>query len=367
MCPVLLKHIPLVVEKMNKKNLSVAVVSAFMLAACGSGGGSSAAAATTPAAGASTLASAVATPTYPPSSGPLAAFNTLNAYRLSMGVGEVAQAATLDTAAQAHAAYVSTNLAAGTIAALTHNEVTTNPGYYGLTPLSRAQTAGAPATEWIGEDLGDSQLTDAVSVGTDCVNRLLDSVYHLAGLTDPQTTVGIGFTPVTSQVGIAICNLDFGSTASGTPEANAIPSYGGQQMASTSIAHVPLSNETGVAVQMAAETPNPAPDITSPGRPLMVRVRADAAGDVLTVASFTLTDASGNIVNTRILIPSGAQTGSSNSAVVDPNGLLGPGTVALLPLQPLTASTTYTATFSGARDGTPISATWTFTTTAAAS
>jgi hypothetical protein len=95
----------------------------------------------------------------------------------------------------------------------------------------------------------------------------------------------------------------------------------------------------------------------------MVQVNAASAGDVLTVSSFTLTAANGTVVPTRIIVPSAALTGSTASATADVNsGEMQPGHAFLLPLAALTANTTYTVAFSGARDGTPISKTWTFTT-----
>jgi hypothetical protein len=117
---------------------------------------------------------------------------------------------------------------------------------------------------------------------------------------------------------------------------------------------VPESSLTGKA----------APDIAAPGRPIMVRVNAANAGDVLTVSSFTLTAANGTVVAARIIVPSAALTGSSAGVTADVNNGLFPGVAFLLPLAPLTANTTYTATFSGARDGTPISVTWNFSTAA---
>uniref|UniRef100_UPI0038B852B5 CAP domain-containing protein n=1 Tax=Paraburkholderia fungorum TaxID=134537 RepID=UPI0038B852B5 len=281
-----------------------------------------------------------------------------------MGVGQISQDAALDTAAQAHTTYLNANLINGSLTALSHDEVSTYANVYADTPLDRARKAGVPATEWIGEDVGDSALTDPAAAGTDCVNRLFATVYHLASLTSTQQTIGIGFTPASSQLAYDLCTFDFGSSTNvyGTPTANAIPSYGGQQMASTSIAHAPLSNQTNVALAMTPESPSPASDIATPGHPLLVRVRADQFGDVLTVSSFTLTDASGASVTGRILIPATAQSGSTASAVPDPNSLLGVGVVVFLPSQPLAANTVYTATFSGARDGTPVSVAWSFTT-----
>jgi hypothetical protein len=358
----------------NKKLVPVAVFAALVLSACGGGGNSSgsaapATAASTPAPSATTASSAtpassVASPTYAASSAQATAFSQLNTYRLQMGVGELAQDLILDTSAQAHATYLNANFATGALTALSHDEVSTLANYYNDTQLDRAQKAGAPANEWIGEAIGDSTQTTATAAGSDCVSTLLDTVYHAEALTDTQQTVGIGFTPLSSAVGFNICNFDFGETTgvSGTPQANAIEVSGGQQMATTAVAHAPLANETGVALAMSAESPNPAPSVTAPGRPVMVRVNAANAGDVLTVSAFTLTDASGNVVSGEIMIPSGAASVSVSTAVVDPNSLLGQGVAFFIPSQPLTANTLYTATFSGARDGTPIGVSWSFTT-----
>jgi hypothetical protein len=361
----------------SKKIVSVVVIAALVLSACGGGGGSSATtpptttASAPPAASSPSTSSGSSAPLATSATNPFSAnsaqatiFAAVNSYRNQLGVGELADDPILDTAATAHATYLSANLGNGDLGgALSHNEVSTFSDFYADTPLDRAQKAGAPVTEFIGEDLTASSQAAPVAAGTDCVSSLLDTVYHLTGLTDTQQTLGIGFTPVTGGVS-ATCVLDFGSTTGvyGTPQANAIPVFGGQQMATTAIAHAPGSNETGVALSMTAESPNPAPSITTPGRPLMVRVNAASAGDVLTVSSFTLKDASGNVVAGEILIPSGAVTGSAANAVVDANGLLPPGVVFFIPTQPLIANTVYTASFSGARDGTPISPSWTFTT-----
>jgi hypothetical protein len=360
----------------NKNFISVAVVAALVLSACGGGGGSSAA--TPPAATASAPAAASSPSASSGSSAPLATsatnpfsansaqatiFNAVNTYRNQVGVGELADDSILDTAATAHATYLEANLGNGNLGGqLTHDEVSTFADFFADTPLDRAQKAGAPATEFIGEDLTASAQNTPVAAGTDCVTSLLDTVYHLVGLTGTQQTMGIGFTPVTGRIS-ATCVLDFGSTTgvSGAPQPNAIPVFGGQQMATTAVAHVPLANETGVALDMVAESPNPVPSIASPGRPLMVQVNAASSGDELTVSSFTLKDASGKVAG-EILIPGSAATGSTSAAVVDANDLLPPGVVFFVPSQPLVANTVYTASFSGARDGTPITPTWSFTT-----
>ncbi|MGF6851164.1 CAP domain-containing protein [Paraburkholderia sp. CI3] len=360
-----------------KKNISaltaVSLAAALALSACGGGGGSdtttgsSTTPATTPSS-AGNLQTSVPTASYANGTAQATIFTQLNAYRSAMGVGLLKQDSILDTSADAHALYLVTNFANANITSVTHNEVSTFANYYEATPLSRARKAGVPATEWIGENaaVGLDLATPAAN-GADCLGRYLSSVYHLQGATSTQETVGVGIQTLAAQ-GTAVqgtygCVLDFGETTNvvGTPIDNGFYGAGGQQMASTAIAHSPISNETNVARAMAAESPNPAPDLASPGRPVMVRVNAASAGDELTVSSFTLTGPDGSVVPTRTIVPSAAMTGSTG-ARADVNNGLAAGVVFLLPLAPLAANTVYKASFSGQRDGTPVSQSWSFTT-----
>src|SRR5471032_491661 len=187
--------------KQTYKPTALSIATSLVLAACGGGGGSNSAA---PASGASSspvttsgsvaVQTSVPTPTYGTGTMQASAFSTLNAYRLAMGVGEVAQDPILDTSAQAHALYLDSNLANGNLTALSHDEVSTFANYYSATPLSRAQLAGAPATEWIDEDIANGYpQTSAAAYGSNCINIYLDTVYHLQNVTSNQQTLGIGF------------------------------------------------------------------------------------------------------------------------------------------------------------------------------
>jgi uncharacterized protein YkwD len=289
-------------------------------------------------------------------------FSQLNAYRSAMGVGLLKQDPMLDTSASAHALYLVNNFANGNITSVSHNEVSTFANFYEVTPLSRARKAGVPATEWVGENAAVGlNLATGDANAADCLGQYLSSVYHLDGATSIQETIGVGFQTNSAQ-GTYGCVLDFGETSNvvGAPIDNGVYLGGGQQMATTAVATSPFLNETNVARAMKAESPNPAPDLPSPGRPIMYRVNAASAGDVLTVSSFTLT-ANGVAVPARLIVPSAATTGSVG-ATVDVNNRLSPGVVFLLPLAPLAANTTYTASFSGQRNGTPTAKTWAFTT-----
>lgn len=359
--------------KSTFKLTSAAIAATFLIAACGGGGGNStpASSPSNTSSSSSTAATSIApqtsvpTPSYGSATMQASAFTLLNNYRLAMGVGELAQDPILDTSAQAHALYLDSNLANGNLTALSHNETSSFANYYGDTPLSRAQKAGAPATEWISEVIAAGLPQSSSTVyASDCLRQYINTVYHLQDITSTQQTMGIGFQQTSGSYQNYSCVIDFGQTAgvSGTPMANALNLSGGQQLPVGTVATAPLSNENSVALAMVAENVNPAPDIAKPGRPIMVRVNAANQGDVLTVTSFTLTTAAGVSVPARIIVPSAALTGSTSSATADVNNALFPGVAFLLPLTPLSANTTYNVTFSGARDGSAVSKSWSFTT-----
>lgn len=365
--------------------VAAAVSIAVLLAGCGGGGGgSSGSGGTTPPAsgtpGGSTPPAAlppqssVPAPTYATASPQSQIFTTVNAYRQLLGVGQMRQDTVLDTAALAHANYEQTNLASGAITGYAHDESSSLPGFTGTGPLQRAQAAGTPKNEWMGEVVGGTYTANPPGTpGNDCANEWIDTVYHLQGITSNTESMGVGVvssTPTQTTPGVgSTCVLDMGTstgvTASpdtgNTVDANTVPYAGGQQFATTLIVHAPASGETGVTTTMHVETPNPAPDVSTPGRPVMVRVNAQNA-DTLTVSSFQLVDPNGTAVPARILVPQSAVSGSGAGVTADPNSGLLNGVAFLLPLAPLKANTTYTVTFAGSRDGTPMSTSWSFTT-----
>ena len=288
-------------------------------------------------------ATGVPAPTYAATDERSKLFALLNAYRVQMGVGALAQDPQLDTAAQAHTDYIKLNGAGSA-----HIEDPAKPGYYAATPKDRATKAGVPLGTWVGEVIsgGGSAAT--------CLGVFTNSVYHLQAITANAETVGLGFN--------TYCTIDFGTLTgqSGTPSINAIPIGGGQQMAASAIAYSPLDNTVVDRAAIATEIPRPVPDIANPGLPLMVRVRADLMTDVLGVGSFTLVDGNGASVPGRVLIAPNAKSASVGTAVTDSG--LNPGVAFFIPLAPLGSAVTYTATFSGARNGVQISKSWSFKT-----
>lgn len=356
---------------------AVGVSVSMLMAGCGGGGDSG-----TPSAGAGVPISSpqpvetggisrppqtsVPTPSYAADSVQAAAFAKLNQLRAAMGVGMLTQDPKLDTAAQAHAAYLESNLASGALTALSHDEISTLSGFYAESPLARARKAGVATTTWVGEVAGAGRLqSDTQSYANDCVGGYFNTVYHLQSVTANKETVGIGFQPGTAAYSNYVCVIDNGTVTNvpPNPASNATPSQGGQQIAENLIVHSPYADESDVSMVMEAESPDPAPDLKTPGRPIMVRVNA-SQGNVLTVSNFQLTDSTGAIIPARILVNDKAAAGSKATVQADPK--VWSGIAFLLPLSPLQPNTRYTVQFAGARDATPMSTTWSFTTGTAA-
>ena len=329
------------------------------LAACGGGGGGSSSggsgsASPTPVAPASTTPdTSEPAPTYTSGDPRLVIYSALNDYRSKMavgdvgGVGLVGQNGDLDTAAQAHAVYLTSS---ESVPFEQHNE-TAGTDYYADTPYARAAKAGfSPASAWIGEAIGDSG---------SCVSELLDTVYHLQALTSNIEQIGIGYTP--SWVCVIDAATITGTAGSTLPaNGNGEPIGGGQQLPSGAVAMSPYNGETGVLPAMnAAENPRPVPTVSNPGHPVMLRVRADFTTDTLLASSFTLTT-NGSPVSGTVLVASNASASTASGLSVDP--LVAPGVAFFVPNQPLQSGTTYTASFSGSRNGVALSPTWSFTT-----
>lgn len=325
----------------------LATATALTLAACGGGGGddggskqepSTPTTPTVPQAPTSVPpATTVSAPSYPSGDLRLAAFNALSDYRIKMGVGALKQDTALDVAADNHVAYLKANSAVG------HDETAGKPGFTGATPYEQGVAAGASKDQWI------SQAADG-SIG--CLADFRNSVYHLQGITRNQETIGLSIRD-------GYCVMNFGVKTGANGSGYGLPQWGGQQMATNAFAYSPIDAESVPGTFTAtAESPSPAPDLPSAGHPVMFRVPAPNASDVLTVSNFILTGPAGNAVPARVLVASAAKPSSVASAISDP--YVYSGVAFLLPTQPLSAGT-YTATFAGARNGVAISKSWSFT------
>lgn len=317
----------------------------------GTGGGGT----TTVVDAAGNLQTSVAASTYGVGSLAQSAFTALNTVRQSAGAGLVAQSAVIDVAADAHAKYLTTNIASG----IGHDEDSTKVDFYAATVSERVVKAGYSAN-FLTEVIGGS---GASALGSDCVLGLLNTVYHGAALLSRATTVGIGFGQ--DSIGIPMCVLN--------PATASTDTYG-QVPAAGSVVAYPYNTQTGVfeTFYVGYESPRPSavlfPNLTA-GTPVIVNVRnADYVNNVAagtlnaTVTAFNLKDAGGNIVPSAILANEALKAGTG--VTLNTDGNLGAGFAVLVPLSPLAKGATYEATFTFTlkTGDTPVTKTWTFTT-----
>ena len=320
------------------------------LAGCGGGGGDGApsaspapVAAPAPAAAASGPLAAVLWVTAPVgyNADRLAAFDRLNAIRLSAGLGLLAQNAVLDQAAQAHADW---EIANDTYA---HAEAAGTSGFTGVNWWNRDEALGyAP--------LGGAELLSSGVGAAAAVDGLVNVVYHRAALLAFEPLdVGIGWSGAVAGKVSQPLVMDLTR-----PADDPVRSLGqAAQAAIAGVAVWPLDGAVGVATRMGAENPDPVPgvDVGTLGTPASITVSS-----ALTIAatSFRLTHAGTGVDVPAIVL--------SNSN--DPNFLLPPSFIALVPVGPLQADTTYAVSFTGSvvdgALGTPrsLSKAWTFST-----
>ncbi|MFC4519580.1 MULTISPECIES: CAP domain-containing protein [Cupriavidus] len=219
----------------------------------------------------------MADPTYSEGSGQLALFKGVNTLRQKLGVGLLAQDAALDAAAQAHAIYLSAHSVAQ------HDQTPGSPHFYEATPLLRAQKAGVEDSQWVAEVVGAARGPTDSEIAFGCIDQWYHTVYHLQSLVTNQESIGIGYSG-TGALGLNHCVVDFGTSTATQPDPtpNGVPYGGGQQFDAGTFVTVPADGDIGVqgGFNFADESPNPAPDLLRPGRPLMVYSNGARGGAV---------------------------------------------------------------------------------------
>lgn len=337
----------------------IALATLLTLAACGGGGGSGTDSPSQPSAptefvpSAGTIQASVAPLTYTTGSVQESAMNALNQARLAAGVGQLAQSAQIDVAAQAHAAYVSLN------GSVSHDEVQTGAGFYAATPSQRIAKAGFSAS-MSSEVIGG---TGASRLGSDCALGLLGSVYHGATLLSSYTHAGVG--TALDGLGVPTCVINLAST----PQQQL-----GQIMPASTFGAYPFNGQTKVFEIFYAGYEIPRPPVSlfpnlMVGTPVHANVRnADylnfrQAGTLsLTVTQFELRDAVGNLIDAHIMAEKAAKAGPG--VTLNADNILPDGFIVLVPKSPLLKGQTYTARFSATlkAGGTPLTKIWSFTT-----
>jgi uncharacterized protein YkwD len=349
--------------KLKLKLIVLAVSATVALVGCGGGGGgSTAASSSTPTGAAPTTPSAPTTPasdptalqttvgatTYAAGSFELSAFTALNQARAAYGIGQLAQNAQLDTAAQNHASYINGRYQAGDYSAAMHTENAAYAGFTGVTPADRIAFAKYAASQ-SGEVLSSIIAVDGVAsdAGAVSMEALLSGPYHRFSMFDGYRDAGFGHTSIRL-------------TGEGGARNTIVANFGvaqaiqGQAPANGWVGVWPTDNATGVLYSFSGESPNPIPSNNGmcAGYPVSLQAKA---GVTLTTTAFTLVEAaSGAAVSVQL---------STQATDVNPSYARA-NSAYIIPYQPLKLATKYTAHFVGSQNGVTIDKTWSFTTRA---
>lgn len=348
---------------MKLKATLLAVTISMAFAGCGGGGGgggggtaapstpstpTSPTNPTPPAVDPTALQNTVPAPSYAAGSFELAAFTKLNQVRAAYGVGQVAENAQLNLAAQNHATYINNRFQAGDYTAAGHSENPAYAGFTGATPADRIAFAKYAAVG-TGEDLSSIIAVDGVTSdpGVVAIETLLSGPYHRFGLFDGYRDVGMARTSIRIAGEGGLHNTFVANF--GTPQGTTA-----QAPATGWIGVWPADNATGVMYSFSGESPNPIPANNGQcaGYPVSLQIKPGAR---LETTAFSLTEAA-----------TGAQVSVQlSTAATDVNPAYARGNTAyIIPFKPLKAGVKYTAHFVGAQNGTAIDKTWSFTTTA---
>ena len=250
------------------------------------------------------------------------ALAVVNATRAQAGLPAVQLDPHLTDSANSHAFYWLFNNASPSVGGLgIHQETPGLPGFSGIGPGQRAVAWGY-STERTAEDITHR------GTPTAGVNDWVNSVFHRFPILRPDL-VAIGYAQ--AEVGsINIQDMEFGYAAPG----------------SATPVRYPAAGQTKVpAVFVDNELPDPVPSgaARTTGYPVTVTF---AAGDSVSLTSFTLSGPDGAALDGYLLAPSSS---TENSA-------------SLLPAAPLQRATAYTAHIVATVDGQRYDQTWSFTT-----
>lgn len=327
---------------MQSLKVLFALTAASVLVACGGGGGDAPTPAPTPAPSPGVGSNGTLQTTVPAAvyadNRHLNAFNQLNAVRLGAGAGLLAQSSQLDTSAQDHADYLTTNGFKTTSSP--HDESSNYPGFTGATAFARMTNAGYSwgyATEVIG-DIGSSSST------SDCVGDLLDTVYHAVSMLSRATDAGFGYGTGSAA---GMCTIDMASPQNGG-DAKQIPPSG-------AIVAYPFNGSTVAhgTFHVSNESPRVDPALLpgdTAGTPVILGFRNQdvVAGGKVTITQLSLATSSGAAV--PAVIVGGANVSGTNVNADASLGIDFPDFAALVPTSPLPVGS-YTVTLRASISG----------------
>ena len=256
------------------------------------------------------------------------AMNWLNFRRQQAGLQILQRNSVIDQAAKSHANYQQVNNV------VTHEEIPDLPGFTGIDPPARLRAAG-----YLFNPLGyaDGEVIAAVVErdGFAAAEGLISAIYHRYTLFEPAfTEAGAGVASRLGGYNWLTINLIANQS---------IPVTG-----STQIISWPVSGQKNVPINFFTnlEFPDPLPAIDEAGFPVSVHANSNA---MLRVTSFTIR-ARGELPLPVRLLDQTTDADTPRSAV------------AIIPLSPLRASTTYDVEFNGSINGELVSRRWEFIT-----
>lgn len=250
----------------------------------------------------------------------------INLRRTQIGLPTVAQNALVDTAALGHSKYLATNNLTG------HFQSSSQfpSGFTGTDPGARLTAAGYPYKAY------SEVIAFGPSSGVTAIENLIQAIYHRFGIFSTNVDeVGVGYSDAHPTYKYVV-TADFAAKSSTVAQP------------SSWVGVYPIDGQTNVPVDFFTdeESPDPVAEANRVGYAASLHIDGNRT---LTTTSFTLTNAAGTVLNTKLL---------SNSS--DSNT---PKSVAsIIPLSVLDYGATYTAKFVGSANGTALSKTWSFTT-----
>ncbi|HEX7635582.1 MAG TPA: CAP domain-containing protein [Noviherbaspirillum sp.] len=309
-----------------------ALITVLILAACGGGGGSSPI--SQPAA-----STATQEPNAPQATGNTATdgLNWFNFRRQQLGLSELVRNTKIDAAAQSHSSYQEINNV------ITHDEDPNKQGFTGVTTSDRLKAAGylLPSNDYA---YGEVISSTSDSSGFHAAEDLIAAIYHRFLVFEPMFKEG-GAGAATVSGGLTYFTANFAAIGLNT----------GLRRGQVLVYPFPDQQRVPASFFSNNESPDPVPNRNEVGYPISVHANITST---LAVSSFTVTPRGGTALPVQLL------TGTPNPDA--PNQSVDIHTpasaAAIIPLQPLSAATTYDVQFTGSVDGKTVSRSWSFTT-----
>ena len=274
----------------------------------------------------------------------LGAFNALNDFRSSVGLGKLNYSPELSVAAKNHQTYNSNPTNNTSPAYSFHFEQPTGVGFTGVSPIDRARFAGYATNNYVTED-GSGAFT-----GKGALLGLIDTIYHRSSIAGQDyRDVGIDWATYarTLRDGSVLIDggllLDLGYKT--TPQRNASDFYWA----------FPADDQNNVNLSMCSESPFPFPEVD-----------VNKACDLVGYPVSFIAEKSQALVVTKFTIKIAGTTSNLDAWLLtqktDPNKYLPANEAYLTPKGKMQPNTTYEVSFVGTINGKAVSKDWKFTT-----